>query len=936
MVTFRFYVVSTVALFLALAIGVVVGSALDEQIVDSMQDRIDRVEDNLDETVSSIDEKNQEIEDLERYGTASAPYAVDGRLVDTEVLLVAEEGVDAQPVEDLVTRIRQASGEVVGIVWLQPAFGLEDDERAEALATALDLRTDSDRRLQAAAARRLVDDLVALRPPALDGESPTTSTTAAPTTTTAPTTTIGPPTTDGAPSDVFGLPSVVALEEAGFVRLQRIEGQANVDVSQLAFVGVTGATSELADPGDPLFELAATAAASGLASVVADVHEAGDDDPERGTVLADIPGDATVSTVDDLERLAGRRRRSSSLSTPGRRASWDGTAMAPRPTGSCRNGAGRSAGFGSRRRGRPFRRGHGCRGSRLPGVRGGPRPRDRRRPRDDVPRQHVPGLQHVLDGALRAAGGRRPLRGPRPHVPAGDGGTPGRGRRGARGRRAGGGHRRPRRHVGGGHRGRAPRRRPAGRRRRRPGHRRGPARAVHVPAPVLHPPDRAVRDRRDRHGGAARCARRFVLPAVAPIGNTVVVVAFLVAFALVAGPGPGLDLPLGQKLLLALGGTLGVAAFVAVPTVGVLRSGFRFRPRFGRPDRELRRLLALSGWASVQHAGAAVLLGVAIVVGGGVEGGVVAYQVGWFFFLAPYGIIAQPIHTAILPELVDEHGAGDVTAFGASLRWALDSMTVLILPLTALVAALAVPTMTVLAFGEAGSDAGVDLLAAALASLAFGFLPYGAFLLLARAWYVLGDSRTPALASLGAAVVGGVLMVVVGLTTSEAATVFGLGLAYAAAFACSSTGLALGLWRRTRQSTFPPLLPKALLVSLAVGLACWSGYEAWAPVGKPGALVSLAVLGGAGTLVYVGLVRLLGVSVTRRLPRRRGRLVTARRARGGAGARRRARRRLVGPAWLAGEAGDVAAAATGDDVPTVDRGPRVLGADPRLAGPRGR
>ena len=57
MVTFRFYLVSTVAFFLAMAVGVVVGSVLDEGLVTSLENRLDTVEANLDETAALIDDK---------------------------------------------------------------------------------------------------------------------------------------------------------------------------------------------------------------------------------------------------------------------------------------------------------------------------------------------------------------------------------------------------------------------------------------------------------------------------------------------------------------------------------------------------------------------------------------------------------------------------------------------------------------------------------------------------------------------------------------------------------------------------------------------------------------------------------------------------------------------------------------------------------------
>lgn len=360
--------------------------------------------------------------------------------------------------------------------------------------------------------------------------------------------------------------------------------------------------------------------------------------------------------------------------------------------------------------------------------------------------------------------------------------------------------------------------------------------------------------------------RSFVVPAMAPIGNTVVMVAFLIAFRVMAGPDPGLDLSTTEKVLLGLGGTLGVVAFVAAPTIAVHRGGFRLRPRLSRTHDGLGPLLRLSGWASVQHGFAALLYGAAIIAGAAVEGGVVAYQVGWFLFLAPYGIIAQPIHTTILPELVDEHGSGDTAAFVASLRWAADSMTVLLVPLSALCVALAVPAMAVLAFGQASGSDSVDLLAAALASLGIGLLPYGMFFLLARAFYVLGDSRVPALWGAAASVVGVVLMLVAGATTSSATTVLALGLAHSISFLLGCVALVVVLHRRVGGWVWPAALPGCALVAAVAGVVVWLVYEAWSPVGRGLDLVALAVLVPLAGAIYLGGTRLLGISVTRRLP----------------------------------------------------------------------
>ena len=242
--------------------------------------------------------------------------------------------------------------------------------------------------------------------------------------------------------------------------------------------------------------------------------------------------------------------------------------------------------------------------------------------------------------------------------------------------------------------------------------------------------------------------RRFAITAAAPIANTIVMVAALFAFRVVAGPEPTLDLTTGERMLLVIAGTGGVIAFVAVLIGAARRNGFSLRPRWLPRDPAITRLLRLSAWGVLLHANAGILLGAAIVVGSSIAGGAVAYQVAYVFFLAPYAVLAQPVLTAVLPELVGDAERADHDVFARRLRSALDRMAVLVLPVSAIMVALALPLMRIVAFGRA-EGTGVELLAAALAALAVGLFPYGAFLLLARAYYALGDTKTPAFVALG-------------------------------------------------------------------------------------------------------------------------------------------------------------------------------------------
>ena len=187
--------------------------------------------------------------------------------------------------------------------------------------------------------------------------------------------------------------------------------------------------------------------------------------------------------------------------------------------------------------------------------------------------------------------------------------------------------------------------------------------------------------------------RRFAIAAIAPIANTVAVVIALTIFWRMHGTAGDLDLTLAEKLVLALGATFGVLGFVGLPAVALHRTGFRLRPRLHALDERLKRLLHLSGWAVLQHAGIGILLGASIVMGNVVAGGVVAYQFAFVLFMAPYAILAHPVQTTILPVLTLDAKRNDLVGFALGVRRSLDRLAILVVPVSAAFVALAVPAM---------------------------------------------------------------------------------------------------------------------------------------------------------------------------------------------------------------------------------------------------
>lgn len=342
------------------------------------------------------------------------------------------------------------------------------------------------------------------------------------------------------------------------------------------------------------------------------------------------------------------------------------------------------------------------------------------------------------------------------------------------------------------------------------------------------------------------------ITALAPIGNSFLMIAGLLVFAQVSGDAGGsMALGLSEKLILAGSGTLGVAGFVGILIVGARRGGFPLLPRIDRSHRLTREVLALSGWAVLGQAGAGLLLGTALVVGNGIAGGVVAYQFAFVLFLVPFGVLAQPVLTAVHPNLT-RSAEIDGLALGETLHWALDRLVILTVPVTFAFAALALPISRVLVFGERASSS-VGLFAAAVGSLGLGIFWYGVFLLLVRASYALGDSRTPALVAISSAAIGVGLMILGSRVVSGDALVALIGVGHSAAYLIGAIWLGNFLSEKIGMPIMPSPRNTIYVGALAAVLtgAAWLVVRVWAPQGRFENISALAVVGGAAASLYL-------------------------------------------------------------------------------------
>jgi putative peptidoglycan lipid II flippase len=366
---------------------------------------------------------------------------------------------------------------------------------------------------------------------------------------------------------------------------------------------------------------------------------------------------------------------------------------------------------------------------------------------------------------------------------------------------------------------------------------------------------------------ALNAEHRFAIPAFAPVLNNIVVTAAYVGFWMLRdGAEPSLDLRGIEIAVLAGGTTLGVVVFTSAPVIALVRSGYALRPKLSLRAPELARFWRQGAWAALFLALTQILLVAVLVLANEVEGGVVAYQLGFTFFLLPHALVAIPVFTALFPGMTRAALAGDDGTYAALVRRGITTITVLGLLATAALIALADPLARLTLFGN--GDEGAHQVALATAAFAPGLVPYGLFLLLTRAAYARGEARLPAAVNGVATALGVAAMLVSSQVLDGDQRIAGLAAAHSGAYLIGAIVLAVRLRAR--------LGPDAAIVdgrTLAAGLvaamaaaAIMAGVGAAVDIdGRLGAAAELASAGAAGAAVYLGAISVSRVGSLRSL-----------------------------------------------------------------------
>ncbi|MCU1374365.1 MAG: putative rane protein putative virulence factor [Actinomycetia bacterium] len=370
--------------------------------------------------------------------------------------------------------------------------------------------------------------------------------------------------------------------------------------------------------------------------------------------------------------------------------------------------------------------------------------------------------------------------------------------------------------------------------------------------------------------GVLNAKSHFSVPVIAPLLNNVVVVASYGVFAWMRhGARPSLDLTGGEIAVLGLGTTLGVIAFCGAPVIAAVRSGTSLRPRFDWRHPAVRRIARLGGWAAAFLAATQILLVVVLVLANDVQGGVVAWNLGFTIFVLPHALVALPVLTALFPTMARQAATGDEVAYQRTLSSGVRAIAYLVLPASAAMLALSVPMARILQFGKFHPGA-IGAVAAAVAAFGPGLVGYGTFLFLARALYARGDTRTPALVNLGVVVGASVAMVVAFPFAHGHARIAVLAGAHSGGYLVGSAVLFLVLRSRSSATGGTGDLGRSLLASVTAaavaGASMWAIGEAIGAPGRIHSLLELVVAGAAGLVVYVAAAALLGGPRPRTVP----------------------------------------------------------------------
>jgi Copper transport outer membrane protein, MctB len=122
-IDFRYHLVSIVAVFLALAIGIVVGAtALKPETLAGLDKASSHEQREITQARTQIDNLQNQLSANQAFDQANASILLDNLLAGQKVVLVTAPGSDGTTISGITSALKQAGAKVTGQVAVQPAF----------------------------------------------------------------------------------------------------------------------------------------------------------------------------------------------------------------------------------------------------------------------------------------------------------------------------------------------------------------------------------------------------------------------------------------------------------------------------------------------------------------------------------------------------------------------------------------------------------------------------------------------------------------------------------------------------------------------------------------------------------------------------------------------------------------------------------------------
>jgi putative peptidoglycan lipid II flippase len=355
---------------------------------------------------------------------------------------------------------------------------------------------------------------------------------------------------------------------------------------------------------------------------------------------------------------------------------------------------------------------------------------------------------------------------------------------------------------------------------------------------------------------ALHAHRRFGIAAAAPIFNNVVVIAVYLTYAAMRhGRAPSVNgITSAETYVLGVGTTVGVVAMTVCLIPQLARLGWRWRWRFDPSHPAVEKAARLGMWALGYAGGYQAGLVVVLVLANRVRGGVAGYQWAYTLFYVPHALVAVPIFSVLFPAMAEHASRRENSRFVGRLQDGLDMLVFMLAPLAGLMFAAAAPIARLTLSYGAMTSAGTALVAHVIAAFALGLPAYSAFLVFTRAFYALGDTKTPAIVNAATVGLASALGAVLFFLLDGTSQVAGLALGHSVGFTFGV--LVLGALLARRVGTTEKMLTRSAVRSLVVGggaLAAMIAAGAILPdASRIEALLDLSITAAAGGAGYVG------------------------------------------------------------------------------------